>query len=117
VNILPDHAQRIYPLPDCAAGDGRFTHELCGEVADLITSHGYPHIHAADFEALREALRGFLYGPEWCPGAPPDLLGECGRPGPHPPHTILTNRVTPLCDVDETGWCTTHVGFHPGSTR
>jgi hypothetical protein len=114
VKNLPNHArERVYPLRMAAAEDGhRFTLRFVEGVARVIVGNGYPPVIGADFEALHESMRTFLYGPAWCPGAPADLDAECGRPGPHPPHLVLTGHAGLLCAVDERGWCSVHEGFH-----
>jgi hypothetical protein len=112
VNNVASRAQ-IYPIPP----DDQLTDDLVGLVADLLTFHGYPFIDGADLDRLRDALQRFLYGPAWCPGAPAGSAGECMRPGPHRPHMITTTPVTELCEIEDTGWCTVHEGFHPGRVR
>lgn len=104
---------QIFPIPP----DNRMTDDILGLVADLLTHHGYPFIDGADLDRLREALRHFLYGPAWCPGAPAGSDGECRLPGPHQPHMIVTTPVTALCEFEDTGWCAVHEGFHPGRLR
>lgn len=56
-----------YPLTYPDNGDARFTGELIDEIGAVLTAHGYPPVDGDDtaFAGLREALRGFLYGPEF----------------------------------------------------
>jgi hypothetical protein len=56
-----------YPLTYPDNGDARFTGELIDEIGAVLTAHGYPSVDGDDtaFAGLREALRGFLYGPEF----------------------------------------------------
>lgn len=74
-----------YPLPRRDDGDPRFTGELIDAVADLLAAHGYPAISDDDtnFARLRDALDGFLYGPENpAPYTPAQLEGDaCVRCG------------------------------------
>lgn len=56
-----------FPLTYPDAGDPRFTGELIDEIGAVLTAHGYPSASNddTDFAGLRDALRGFLYGPEF----------------------------------------------------
>jgi hypothetical protein len=115
MHIVRTPAERTYPL--LLPPDDRFSDTFVATVADLIAFHGFPFVGGPDLEALGDTLRHFIFGSPWCPGATADLLGECGHAGPHPPHVVLATRTTPLCEVDGFGWCTTHLGFHPGDER
>lgn len=56
-----------YPLTYPDNGDARFTGGLLDEIGAVLTARGYPSVDGDDtaFADLREAVRGFLYGPEF----------------------------------------------------
>lgn len=55
--------ESVYPMP-APPGDGRFTHGLIGDVADVLVKHGYaPVTSGGDLGGLMMALHGFLYRP------------------------------------------------------
>jgi hypothetical protein len=90
----------VYPVPR-PDDDPRFTFGLTLDVADALARHGFPIGSGADFVALQQALFAFLYGPAeepdvaaedvasrpTCMGAPAGFEADCGRPGPHGPHS------------------------------
>lgn len=59
-----------YPLTYPDNGDPRFTGELIDEIGAVLAAHGYPPVDGDDtaFADLRDALRSFLYGPEFNAG-------------------------------------------------
>jgi len=62
MTVLPEHPTRTYPLP-WSESDHRFDAILVEVVTDLLHHHGYPFINdGPDFDALANALHGFLYG-------------------------------------------------------
>lgn len=56
-----------FPLTYPDNGDPHFTGELIEKIAAVLTAHGYPSASNddTDFADLRDALRTFLYGPEF----------------------------------------------------
>jgi hypothetical protein len=59
----PADPQPVYPLPAPEA-DPRFTYGLIFDVADVLTSHGYPPPDGTDWAHLMLALSRFLYQPD-----------------------------------------------------
>ena len=59
---------RDYPVlrpPGEGDEDPRFTYGLVFEVADVLANHGFPPVRSGeDLVELRQALFGFLYGPQ-----------------------------------------------------
>lgn len=59
---------RLFPLPRPESGPDSLTFSLIVDVADVLARHGYPDIttarSGADVVRPRQALFGFLYGPE-----------------------------------------------------
>lgn len=56
-----------YPLTSPDNGDPRLTGELIDKIGAVLVAHGYPSAgnDDTDFARLRDALRTFLYGPEF----------------------------------------------------
>jgi hypothetical protein len=59
----PAAGQPVYPLP-APEEDPRFTYGLVGDIADVLTGHGYPPPQATDWADLMTAVSGFLYQPD-----------------------------------------------------
>jgi hypothetical protein len=59
----PAQPQPVYPLP-APDDDPRFTYGLIFDVADVLTSHGYPPPDGTDWADLMTALSHFLYQPD-----------------------------------------------------
>lgn len=59
----PADRRPVYPLPAPDA-DPRFTYGLIFDIADVLTSHGYPPPDGTDWADLMLALSRFLYQPE-----------------------------------------------------
>lgn len=59
-----------YPMTYPNDGDARFTGELIDEIAAVLIAHGFPPAFDDDtvFAGLRDAVHGFLYGPEFNAG-------------------------------------------------
>jgi hypothetical protein len=58
----PATPQPVYPLP-APDDDPRFTYGLIFDVADVLTSHGFPRPDGTDWAHLMTALVRFLYQP------------------------------------------------------